>query len=327
MRERRGGRADHELCSGPGKLTEALGIGLEHNGADLGRDPFLLLPRRAGAGARRGRHRPPDRDHQGGRAALALLRRGQPLRLAPAAAASPAGASRGAACRRRSPPPAPRGRLPARLRGRRRRAPLRAPALRVRVPARRFGRGFGAGSTAPASVPSGGDVGARRRAGVDVVAVVARPPSRVACFGAAFGLDLLPGGHHAGPDQRREGAAVHRAAAVLGRHRRRRVGVADPDAGGDFVGDAAAEPGVAVVLGRPGLAPLAFGSPMLAWTPVPPVTTVVEDRLRLFGDRALVDHLVVDRVVVAALDRVAVLVGDLGVGDRAVAGHAAPGCR
>ena len=25
-------------------LTEALGVGLEHNGADLGRDPFLLLP-------------------------------------------------------------------------------------------------------------------------------------------------------------------------------------------------------------------------------------------------------------------------------------------
>ncbi len=44
MRERRGDRPDTELCSGPGKLTEALGIGLELNGADLGRDPFLLLP-------------------------------------------------------------------------------------------------------------------------------------------------------------------------------------------------------------------------------------------------------------------------------------------
>lgn len=43
MRERRGERPDRELCSGPGKLTEALGIGLERNGADLGRDPFLLL--------------------------------------------------------------------------------------------------------------------------------------------------------------------------------------------------------------------------------------------------------------------------------------------
>lgn len=43
MRERRGGRPDAELCSGPGKLTEALGIGLRENDADLNRAPFLLL--------------------------------------------------------------------------------------------------------------------------------------------------------------------------------------------------------------------------------------------------------------------------------------------
>ncbi len=43
MRKRRGERPERELCSGPGKLTEALGIGLERNGADLGADPFLLL--------------------------------------------------------------------------------------------------------------------------------------------------------------------------------------------------------------------------------------------------------------------------------------------
>lgn len=43
MRARRGERPDGELCSGPGKLTEALGIGLECNGADLAQDPFLLL--------------------------------------------------------------------------------------------------------------------------------------------------------------------------------------------------------------------------------------------------------------------------------------------
>jgi DNA-3-methyladenine glycosylase len=42
MRERRGERPDRDLCSGPGKLTEALGIGLEQNDADLGREPFLL---------------------------------------------------------------------------------------------------------------------------------------------------------------------------------------------------------------------------------------------------------------------------------------------
>lgn len=44
MRARRGERPDAELCSGPGKLTEALGVGLDANDADLGADPFLLLP-------------------------------------------------------------------------------------------------------------------------------------------------------------------------------------------------------------------------------------------------------------------------------------------
>jgi DNA-3-methyladenine glycosylase len=44
MRARRGGKPDADLCSGPGKLTEALGIGLEHNDADLLAEPFLLAP-------------------------------------------------------------------------------------------------------------------------------------------------------------------------------------------------------------------------------------------------------------------------------------------
>lgn len=48
MRARRGSRPDRDLCSGPGKLTEALGIGLEVNGTDLTSDPFLLLPREEG---------------------------------------------------------------------------------------------------------------------------------------------------------------------------------------------------------------------------------------------------------------------------------------
>jgi DNA-3-methyladenine glycosylase len=48
MRSRRGSRPDADLCSGPGKLTEALGIGLDANGADLGADPFLLAPREPG---------------------------------------------------------------------------------------------------------------------------------------------------------------------------------------------------------------------------------------------------------------------------------------
>jgi DNA-3-methyladenine glycosylase len=36
-------RTDTELCSGPGKLTQALGVGLADNDADLTRDPFLIL--------------------------------------------------------------------------------------------------------------------------------------------------------------------------------------------------------------------------------------------------------------------------------------------
>jgi len=48
MRTRRGGRGDLDLCTGPGKLTEALGIGLDANGADLASDPFLLQPREPG---------------------------------------------------------------------------------------------------------------------------------------------------------------------------------------------------------------------------------------------------------------------------------------
>jgi DNA-3-methyladenine glycosylase len=42
MRARRGGKAETELCSGPGKLTEALGIDLGDNERDLTREPFLL---------------------------------------------------------------------------------------------------------------------------------------------------------------------------------------------------------------------------------------------------------------------------------------------
>ena len=44
MRARRGkARSDLDLCSGPGKLTEALAITLAENGDRLDRDPFLLL--------------------------------------------------------------------------------------------------------------------------------------------------------------------------------------------------------------------------------------------------------------------------------------------
>jgi DNA-3-methyladenine glycosylase len=43
IQARRSGRGFADLCSGPGKLTEALGVGLDANGTDLSSDPFLLL--------------------------------------------------------------------------------------------------------------------------------------------------------------------------------------------------------------------------------------------------------------------------------------------
>jgi DNA-3-methyladenine glycosylase len=45
MRERRGRDEIDQLCSGPGKLTEALGVGLSLDGADLLEPPFELSAR------------------------------------------------------------------------------------------------------------------------------------------------------------------------------------------------------------------------------------------------------------------------------------------
>jgi DNA-3-methyladenine glycosylase len=45
MRERRGPDGIEQLCSGPGKLTEALGVDLSLNGVDLFAPPFELADR------------------------------------------------------------------------------------------------------------------------------------------------------------------------------------------------------------------------------------------------------------------------------------------
>jgi DNA-3-methyladenine glycosylase len=42
MRERRGMAGLEDLCSGPGKLTQALAIGLELNGTDLIAGPIVI---------------------------------------------------------------------------------------------------------------------------------------------------------------------------------------------------------------------------------------------------------------------------------------------
>jgi DNA-3-methyladenine glycosylase len=49
MRARRGPVRDDELCNGPGKLTQALGIGLSLNGTSLVDGPIEILRREPGA--------------------------------------------------------------------------------------------------------------------------------------------------------------------------------------------------------------------------------------------------------------------------------------
>ena len=48
MRERRGVARDEDLCNGPGKLSQALGIELEHNRGDLAGGPITISERHAG---------------------------------------------------------------------------------------------------------------------------------------------------------------------------------------------------------------------------------------------------------------------------------------
>ncbi len=45
MRERRGVKAERALCSGPGKLCQAIGVTGDDDGRALDEPPFQLLPR------------------------------------------------------------------------------------------------------------------------------------------------------------------------------------------------------------------------------------------------------------------------------------------
>lgn len=45
MRSRRGRDPERDLCSGPGKLTQAIGVGLDLNGSRLTGGPIEVLPR------------------------------------------------------------------------------------------------------------------------------------------------------------------------------------------------------------------------------------------------------------------------------------------
>ena len=86
-----------DLCSGPGKLTQALGIGLDLNGTDLIRGPIAIASRPRAWRDVRVVAEQTDRHHQGRRVALALLGARQPVPVAPGAVARRAGCRRLAA--------------------------------------------------------------------------------------------------------------------------------------------------------------------------------------------------------------------------------------
>ena len=75
MAARRGVDDERLLCAGRGGSARRSRVTREHDGLRLDRPPFELRPR---VGAGRDRDRPADRDHEGGRAAVAL----RPRRLA-----------------------------------------------------------------------------------------------------------------------------------------------------------------------------------------------------------------------------------------------------
>ena len=73
MRRRRGLHDARSLCSGPGKLCEALGITIAHSELPLDRAAHRIARAHGKSGHRLG---PADRHHQGGRFALALRAEG-----------------------------------------------------------------------------------------------------------------------------------------------------------------------------------------------------------------------------------------------------------
>ena len=106
-------------------------------------------------------------------------------------------------------------------------------------------RARGSGRCRAASLPVAEDHARRRR-----VREYGGAGTRSCRRRRRYGERLL---HERLPDQRRVRAALDRLAVVLGQHRPQLVRVADPDRGHE-VGRVADEPGVAVVLGRAGLA-------------------------------------------------------------------------
>ena len=261
MRERRGLERPEELCSGPGKLTQALGIGLTLNGSSLVEGPIEVLARERGP-----RARIVIGERMGITKAAELPWRfcdaESAPRLPPLAGGVRRSAAWAGAAARRLPPAA----LAA---GRRRPAGAGAGGRRGgRAPGRlrrRLGRRVGLLGLPRRPPPSG--VGLRRllglgqRVGVDGAGAGCRPRCssssarpRRSSRGPARVAHLDPGGHEVTEDLGREGAAGHGAAGVSYSIDWTLVRVAHPHGHGHLV-VAAHEPGVAVVLGGARLAP------------------------------------------------------------------------
>jgi DNA-3-methyladenine glycosylase len=83
MMARRGTRQIRQLCSGPGRLTQALGVTRAHNGLPVDQPPFTLTARErpveVAAGARIGISRAVDKPWRFGLAGSAFLSRPMPL--------------------------------------------------------------------------------------------------------------------------------------------------------------------------------------------------------------------------------------------------------
>ena len=251
MRARRGARrAPRTSAAGPGKLTQALGIGLDHNGDE---------PRgRARSGSSRAARRARRAIIVGPR--IGITQRRRSCRGASASARARTSRARcRRALRRRGGPPRraaqPGGALTPP-------DPPSPPSAAAPGSAGSAGVGWvgvaGSWGSAGAGVslalvvaascacrrcrsPSPLPVrrGRRRRRRVAAVderrAAVARTRRRVLALAVRLAReralleDRLGLEHEVAPDQRREGAAGDRLAAELGLHRRRRVRVADPD--------------------------------------------------------------------------------------------------
>ena len=273
MRARRGLERIEDLCSGPGKLTQALGIGLDLNGTSLQDGPIRFGPRPEGwadvdsiVPTRIGITKAVDLPWRFCAARSRSVSRPWP----PGRCATRSPHARRLAgrrlWRRRCRPSPRRGRVPASAQAWRAAAVPAAPGSgsgSACGAAGRCLRDSGRAGVSPSAGPPGAcappDPSGSTTAGVVVVVVVAlrRQAELGPALGFALGvalLDHLQGLHHElAPDQRGEGAAGDRLAAELGLHRLQAVGVADPHGDRELVGEAD-EPGVAVVLGRAGLA-------------------------------------------------------------------------